>query len=351
MEQILGMIPQADLLDIGFSVARPNDPLDGFFPDQRTDNLFAAWQSLAAQYQVPMMACYHAFDTEALQTIRTPVDTHNIEKGLIKVKINQSERVRALLRSGVREDALYDYVVNDAVRLADQVVTRTKAAKAELMATGQVTIDENNLNLSIHYGVPGNQVSYTLDLSPDADVPAQLQNIVDDASAIGVTLSGLVTARKNITKMRQNKAVQTSIMGNTGAGALVPRAAFDSYLETEYGISRIVTDDLNYATENGVDADGRPKITMHRYFPENKVSFFAANPAGTMGAGLWGDPPEVEIAGDYSVSTSSASPYVYVTQKYEWDPAVLWTKASGLFVPVLYNPNSLFIATVTAANP
>lgn len=351
MEQILGMIPQDELLDIGFNVARPNDPLDGFFPDQRTDNLFATWQSLAAQYQVPMMACYHAFDTEALQTIRTPVDTKNIEKGLIKVKINQSERVRELLNSGVQRGALYDYVVNDGVRLADQVVTRTKAAKAELMATGQVTIDENNLNLSINYGVPSSQVSYTLDLSADADVPAQLQKIVDDASAIGVTLSGMVTARKNITKMRQNKAVQTNIMGNIGAGALVPRAALDSYMETEYGIARIVTDDLTYATENGVDADGRPKMAMHRYFPENKVSFFATNPAGTMGAGLWGDPPEVDIASNYRVSVSSESPFVYVTQKYEWDPAVLWTKASGLFVPVLYNPNSLFIATVSAANP
>ena len=30
----------------------------------------------------------------------------------------------------------------------------------------------------------------------------------------------------------------------------------------------------------------------------------------------------------------------------EKDPTVLWTKASGLFIPVLYNPNSLFIATV-----
>ena len=34
-------------------------------------------------------------------------------------------------------------------------------------------------------------------------------------------------------------------------------------------------------------------------------------------------------------------------QWMETDPAVLWTKASGLFMPVLYNPNSLFIATVS----
>ena len=37
---------------------------------------------------------------------------------------------------------------------------------------------------------------------------------------------------------------------------------------------------------------------------------------------------------------------MYVTQKMEWDPAVLWTKASGLFMPLLYDPNSLWIATI-----
>ena len=29
----------------------------------------------------------------------------------------------------------------------------------------------------------------------------------------------------------------------------------------------------------------------------------------------------------------------------EKDPAVLWTKASGLFMPVIYNPTTLHIAT------
>ena len=68
-----------------------------------------------------------------------------------------------------------------------------------------------------------------------------------------------------------------------------------------------------------------------------------------MGVGLWGDPPEVDIARfNTSVSTeSSISPFVYVSQYAEKDPAVIWTKASGLFIPVLYNPYSLFISTVT----
>lgn len=346
---ILGLVPQQEWLDIGFEVTRPNDPIDGLFGDERTDNLVAHWQTIAAEYQIPMMANFHGFDTEAKKTFRVPVDTHNIEKGLIKVKINQSERMKALIRSGVREDALFDYVIRDGVRLADQVVTRTKVAKNELMATGKVTIKENNLNLTVDYGVPDAQTALELDLSVDADIPGQLQVIVDAARDKGVTLNGLQTARQNLTTLRQNKAIQTAVNGNIGAGALVRQADLNAYLETEFGITRIVTNDLSYGADATIGNDMRPVITQKRYYPKDKVTFFATNPGGRLGVGLWGDPPEIDIGAVYPVATSQDSPYVYVTQHMEWDPAVLWTKASGLFMPVLYNPNSLWIATVKAS--
>ena len=74
--------------------------------------------------------------------------------------------------------------------------------------------------------------------------------------------------------------------------------------------------------------------------------YHATNPGGKLGVGLWGDPPELDVANMLKVNTSSVSPYVYITQWTESDPSVLWTKASALFMPVLYNPNSLFIASV-----
>ena len=45
------------------------------------------------------------------------------------------------------------------------------------------------------------------------------------------------------------------------------------------------------------------------------------------------------------VSESEVSPFVFVSQYAENDPAVVWTKASGLFVPVIYDPNALYVAT------
>ena len=348
-DNIFGLIPQADWLNVGFNVERQNDPIDTLFGDEKTNNITAQWQTIASEYQIPVMAQFHGFDTEANTTFRVPVDTHNIEKGLIKVKINQSERMRALLKSGIREDEMYDYIVNDGIRLAEQVFTRTKVAKNELMATGKITIKENNLDLTVDYGVPASQTAYQLDLATTADLSGQIQAIIDDATDKGVTITGMLTSRKNITKMRNNAGLQKNINGNIGAGALIRAAALSDYFEEEFGISQIITNDLTYGASSTIGVNGRPSITQQRYFPEDKVTFFATNAGGKMGVGLWGDPPEVDIARfGTSVSTEpSISPFVYVSQYAEKDPAVIWTKASGLFIPVLYNPYSLFISTVT----
>lgn len=343
---IFGLIPQAEWLDVGFNVTRPNDPIDGLFGDQRTSNLVATWQSIAAEYQIPMMAQFHGFDTESQTTFRVPVDTHNIEKGLIKVKINQSERMRELLRSGVRQDEMFDYIINDGVRLADQVVTRSKVAKNELMASGVVTIHENNLNLTVDYGVPAANTAYQMDFSPIADIDAQIQKVIDDATEQGVIITGMMTSRKNITKMRRNSLLQQSINGSAGAGALVSAPALQAYLSENYGIETIVTNDLTYGASATIGQNGRPSIVSERYYPDDKITFFATNPGGRLGVGLWGDPPEVD-AGNFFPVQGSNQPFVYVMQWMEKDPAVLWTKASGLFIPVLYNPNSLFIGTIT----
>ena len=343
---ILGFVPKKDWLDIPFNPTRQTDPIDGLFGDKKTDNLVAEWESIAAEYQIPVMAQFHGFDTEAQTTFRVPIDNHNIEKGLIKVKINQSERMRTLLRAGVQNDQMYDYVIRDGVRLGEQVITRTKVAKNELMATGKITIKENGLNLTVDYGVPAIQTAFKFDFSTTADIDAQLQDLIDAALDTGVTLTGMLTSRKVITKMRKNAGLQKNILGNVGAGQMIKYSELEAYLSEEYGITQIITNDLTYGARDSIGTDGRPNIITERYYPEDKVTFFATNAGGKMGQGLWGNPPEVDAAKFMSVEGSGQNPFVYISQWMETDPAVLWTKASSLFMPVLYNPNSLWIATV-----
>ena len=342
-DNIMGLVPKEDWLEVGFNVTRPNDPIDGLFDDEKTDNIVAKWNSIAAEYQIPVMAQFHGWDTESLTTFRVPVDTRNIEKGLIKVKINQSERMRALLRSGVQNDQMYEYVINDGVRLADQVFTRSKVAKNELMATGKITIKENDLDLTVDYGVPAEQTAFSIDVA--GDIAAKLVEIEDLAQSKGITITGMMTSKKVLSKMRQNQYLQKSIKGTAAVGTLLKMSELQAYLTEEFDITSIITNDLTYGADGKIGADGRPQITTKRYYPQDKITFFAVNAGGKLGRGLWGDPPEVE---DFELKLSSGNvPYVIVSQWFEKDPHVLWTKASALFMPVLYNPNSLFISEVT----
>ena len=111
---------------------------------------------------------------------------------------------------------------------------------------------------------------------------------------------------------------------------------------------KIITDDLTYSTPYTMGNDGRPVVSSKRYFPKNVVSFFGTANGMKLGSSLWGVPPEEGLGSYYDTAgTSAQSPYVYMTQWSEKDPAILWTKASALYIPVLYNPNSLYVAKVT----
>lgn len=348
-QNIMGLIPREEWLDIPFVVNRPNEnPADQLLGDTKTDNLMAYWESVAAEYQIPLMAEFHGFDTEAKQTFRIPVDTHSIEKGLIKVKLNQSERMRALLRNGVQNDQMYDFVINDGIRLAEQVITRTKVAKNELLATGQVTIKENDLDLTVDFGVPEAQKNLTIDFGTGASAPIdeQLEELVQTALNNGNVLDGFMTSRAMLNKLRKNGNIQKAINGNNMVGQLVSNADLRAYLSTEFGLNKIVINDATYGVP-GTEVNGRPHVVSKRYFPANGITFFATPRGGTLlGEGLWGDPPETDAGVEINnqVTGSSESPYVFITQWAEHDPAVLWTKASTLFMPILYVPNSLYIA-------
>lgn len=342
---ILGFVPKTDWLEVPFDPTRPNDPVDQLIDDVRTDNLMAEWNSIAAAHQIPAMAQFHSFDVEAQKTVRVPVDNHNIEKGLIKVKINQSERLRALTRSGVNgDDAMYRYVMNDGFNLAEQVITRAHVAKNELLASGQITIKENNLDLTVDYGVTAAQKAQTISFAAAADVVEQIQAIVDAAKAAGVTLTGMYTSAAMLTKMRKHISLQKAINGVNGTGVLLRRGALNDFLAEEFGLGTILTNDATYAYDRKLTAAGAITQSTKRYYPVNKVTFFGAVNGGKLATGLWGDSPEADLPELLDIEPSQR-PYVTITQWAEQDPAVLWTKASALFMPVLFNPGSLWIAT------
>ena len=108
--------------------------------------------------------------------------------------------------------------------------------------------------------------------------------------------------------------------------------------------------DVIYAYDRKLNSSGAITQSTRRYYPKNRVTFFSAVNGGKLGVGLWGDAPEADVASLMKVDGTAVSPYITISQWTENDPAVLWTKASALFMPALYSPNSLWIATASAVD-
>lgn len=336
---ILTLISDADRLDFSqnLSVARPAYLGDRLFPDQKTQNLKAEYLRLANGATLPVMASVHAFDSEAEIGSRPAFDKIEVEKLLIKRKINQSERLRLLTENGAYSDnTVVRYVFEDMRMMADAVKVRTEVAKMDVLSTGRMDINENRLSMTVDYGVPSDNLSFELDLSSEADVIGQMQEISDYAADQGYMISEMVTSNKVIRKLATNKGIQTLIFGSIGQGTYVPNDRLQGLFMQLFGIGTITTDDLRYKTQK---ADGT-ELT-HRFYPEDKISFIGVP---QIGIGLWGVSPEEAEYGQYGAK--SADQFITITQWATQDPVAVWTKATGLFIPVLPDPNALFVATV-----
>lgn len=344
MPDILNMISSAERLEFAqnLSVARPAYIGDRIFPDQKTANLKAEYLRLADGANIPVMATVHAFDTEAEIGTRPVFEKTEVEKLLIKRKINQTERVRLMIENGVSdENEIIRYVFDDMRQMAEAVKTRTEVAKMEVLATGKMTINENNLNLKVDYGVPTKNTGYKIDFGPDADIVGQIMAVADAAAESGNALTEIVTSTKILRKLAANKGIQTLIYGTVGAGTYVPAERIRSLFAELFGFGVITTNDLRYKTQT---ASGNE--ATKRFFPEDKMAFLCNGTSSSFGVGLWGVTPEEADYGQYN--EKSANQFITITQWATPDPVAVWTKASGVFIPVVPNPNGLFIAADTS---
>lgn len=338
---ILSAVTDKDRLDFSqnFNIVR-NYQGDVEFPDIKTQFLEAEYYRLADSKQLPTAAMVHAFDSEAHIGTRPTAEKVTIEKLLIKEKINQTERIQLLKDKGVAgTDSLLRYIFNDMGRLAESVKTRTEVAKMELLATGKMTIEENGLDMAVDYKVPTDN-RFDLDWDdPNHDILGDIQSIVDYAHSIGKNPTRAKTSSAILMKIRKNTAIQKAIGGIYMQGVMPGLTQINALMMEDFGFTITVNDDV-YAYEN---ADGTHSTA--RYFKQNTFVLYSVGVNGAIGTGLWGPTPEENAAGPWTAK--SARQFITIAQWATPDPVATWTKASGLFIPILPDSQGLFIATVS----
>lgn len=285
----------------------------------------------------------HGFDSEAAIGERKDFEHVTVQKLLIKEKINLTEQARMYLNHGLDQNAIIRYLYNDMGNMAEAVKTRTEAMKMELLQTGKITLKENGVNLVVDFDVPAENVVTVSGWNNTAhDILGDIQTWVDLGTSKGQNLTRAVTSTKIVRMMQKNEGIQKAIYGTNGTGVYISVGQLNNLLSTMFSGLTVTTNDAQYITYK--DTKKKGKKTATRFFGENNFSLFDPMNNGSLGVGLWGVTPEEEISGPYT--EKSAQQFITISKWEEPDPVATWTKASGLFIPVLPNPYGLVCATV-----
>ena len=314
-----------------FDVKRPGI-LGTIFPDTKTQYLKAEYYRLMAGQRLPEVAFVHALDTEAEIGSRPGFEKVLTEKLFIKRKINQSERLQQAIENGVPDDNnLKKFVFDDAANLFEGVVARANVMKGQFLSTGIVKIKENHVDMSIDYGVTSDaKVTLTDWSKPDADIMGDISKMVSIAEDNGYVVNKALTSLKMINYMRNNTAMQTAVLGAANK-RLLTKQELTNLLMQEYGFT-IDRCDEKYRYRK---ADGTLKTG--RYFKEDVFTLYEANANGSFGSGLWGVTPE-ELEYRQFIQEENRS-FITLSMWATPDPVAVWTKASGMFVPVAPKAN------------
>ena len=314
-----------------FDVKRPGI-LGTIFPDTKTQYLKAEYYRLMAGQRLPEVAFVHALDTEAEIGSRPGFEKVLTEKLFIKRKINQSERLQQAIENGVPDDNnLKKFVFDDAANLFEGVVARANVMKGQFLSTGIVKVKENHVDMSIDYGVTSDaKVTLTDWSKPDADIMGDISKMVTIAEDNGYVVNKALTSLKMINYMRNNTTMQTAVLGAANK-RLLTKQELTNLLMQEYGFT-IDRCDEKYRYRK---ADGTLKTG--RYFKEDVFTLYEANANGSFGSGLWGVTPE-ELEYRQFIQEENRS-FVTLSMWATPDPVAVWTKASGMFVPVAPKAN------------
>lgn len=346
MPTLSNLIDNKQLLDFSqhFNVRR--DYMGSrLFPDQKTQYIEQEYTRFCENGNLPIVAKVHAMNTETYIGSRVPFEKVSIEELLIKEKINLSESVARLTKGmSMDNDPLRRYIFDDVARMAERVVTRAELAKMMAISKGKYIITENGLNLEVDYGVPAENYVASDWSDPNADILGDIRKWRLIAISKGMAPDIAITTEKVLLYMMSNAGIQKAIFGTSGVGTLPSLEQLNALLSSQFGGLRAITNEEKYGTM--VTEGDKVKVKQNRFFPDDTFVMTATGTDGTLGIGLWGVTPE-ELEQGGAFDTKREQQFVTCTTWNTPDPVATWTKASGLFIPVLPNVYGHIIADVS----
>ncbi|MCM3747449.1 major capsid protein [Paenibacillus pasadenensis] len=288
----------------------------------------------------PVIASVHAFDTEAEIGSRE-ASKMAMELALIKRKLRLGEKEIVALespRNAAEEQYLMKQVYDDIDSLVASVRARIELMRMEVLASGKVTLAENNLSATVDYGVPANHKEVLSGTSLWSDAASDpIGDLLEWGNALDAMPTRALTSNTVLSRLLTHPKVAAALYGN-GTTRMASRGELNTYLQ-QLGLPAIATYDAKYRKQA---ANGT--ISSARYFPENKIVLFGPD---TLGETIYGPTAEeVRLTRDPSIDTQMVGNVLAMVYEEGADPVSTWTKAVATALPSFPEADNVFQAQV-----
>ncbi|WP_138496341.1 major capsid protein [Paenibacillus pinistramenti] len=339
MATVLELFTQKEILNYLQNHEYPALLGETLFPEVKKQSL--EFDAIVGASRIPVIASVHGFDTESEIGTRE-ASKMALELALIKRKLRMGEREIIALESP-RTDAEQQYlmgqVYNDIDVLVAGVRARVEAMRMEVLASGTVTLAENNLSATIDYGVPADHKVVLSGTSLWSDASADpIAALMTWVNALDVRPTRALTSSKVLGTLVKHPKVVGALYGVNGSSRMASRAELNAYLQ-QLDLPQIAVYDGKYKKQlaNGT-------FTTAHYFPENKIALFGD---GTLGETIYGPTAEeIRLTRDPSIQTQSVGNVLAMVYEEGTDPVSTWTKAVATALPSFPEADNVFQATV-----
>lgn len=336
MATVLDIFSQKEILNYLQNREYPALLGETLFPEVKRGSL--EFDLIKGAGRTPVIASVHAFDTEAEIGSRE-ASKMALELALIKRKLRLGEKEIVALeapRNAAEQQYLMSQVYNDIDTLVAAVRARIELMRMEVLASGTVTLAENNLSATIDYGVPSNHKEVLSGTSKWTDASSDpIADLIRWSNALDAAPTRALTSTTVLTTLLRHPKVVGALYGTQSR--MASRGELNTYLQ-QLGLPTFATYDAKYRKQA---ANG--SITSARYFPENKIALFGSD---TLGETIYGPTAEeVRLTRDPSIQTQTIGNVLAMVYEEGKDPVSTWTKAVATALPSFPEADNVFQAT------
>lgn len=313
---------------------------ESLFPERKIQDI--EFDMILGRGGLPVSANVHALDTKTQIASRDAIQKGAQGLVLIKRQIPVKEKEIIKIQSP-RSNAELKFVLSqlykDAENMHESVRVRVEAMRMELLTTGKIKIEENNVKVTLDYGVPnGNKKSYNWSdpatARPLDDIKALVKAVKDSS---GASPSRALTSSTIVDAICACTSVRKAING-VNSDMIVTLADLNALL-SRMQLPKIITYDEKYRVETAKGFDTK------RYFAENAFTVFSDSALGETIYGLTAE--EIALIGDGKMDQAEMIGNIFVGSYKTIDPVATYTKAVATAIPSCPYADEIGIGTIT----